>query len=423
MDLSNPQTPDEAWSISRLLGGIETVLTDVFPKNRKLWIRGEIQKISDASGHCYIDLVDPGASAERYPPVLKVKCWKTSWAPLKRSLADDGIVLKAGSSICIRGNVDFWRARGEVSFLIDQVDRTALLGELAKERAALIEKLKASGALVAQQALSVPLAPIVIGLVGSPGTEGFNDFLGQIEATGLGVRVVVARATVQGATAVHEVSQALRALDDYGVDLLCLVRGGGSKGDLAAFDHETIALTIASLATPVWTGIGHTGDESIADLVAHTRFVTPTACGAGVAERLVTFVDSIASAATVIRQRSVASLDLAQAHASDTRRRLVLEPRLAIERAQQQLSRTGSQLLHRATSSLERRISGLDANRRVLQALDPKRQLARGWTITTNAQGAVIRSISDLTIGDSIVTRTVDGAIASTISAIEEGEQ
>ena len=417
MELLNPSTPEEAWSITRLLGGIEAVITDVFPKNRTLWVRGEIQKINDSSGHCYIDMVDPDASQERYPPVLKLKCWKGSWMGLKRSLAEDGIVLKAGTAVSVRGSVDFWRARGEVSFLINEVDRTALLGQMAKDRAALIEKLRVSGALDAQKALSVPEAPVIVGLVGSPGTEGFNDFLGQVAATELGLRVVVARATVQGATAHQEVSSALRRLDEYGVDLICLVRGGGSKGDLTAFDHEAIATTIASLATPVWTGIGHTGDESVADLVANARFVTPTACGAAVAERLESFVTRLAQAASRIHHATLDLLAEASAHINDARRRLVLEPRLAVERAQQQLARKGTALLSRVTTSIDRSMAEVDANRRVLNALDPNRQLARGWSITTTSDGEVLRSVAQATPGSTIVTRVSDGNIESTVSA------
>ena len=336
---------------------------------------------------------------------------------LKRSLAEDGIVLKAGTAVSVRGSVDFWRARGEVSFLINEVDRTALLGQMAKDRAALIEKLRASGALDAQKALSVPEAPVIVGLVGSPGTEGFNDFLGQVVATELGLRVVVARATVQGATAHQEVSSALRRLDEYGVDLICLVRGGGSKGDLTAFDHEAIATTIASLATPVWTGIGHTGDESVADLVANARFVTPTACGAAVAERLESFVTRLAQAASRIHHATLDLLAEASAHINDARRRLVLEPRLAVERAQQQLARKGTALLSRVTTSIDRSMAEVDANRRVLNALDPNRQLARGWSITTTSDGEVLRSVAQATPGSTIVTRVSDGNIESTVSA------
>ena len=423
MDTLNPSTPEEAWSVTRLLGGIEAVLTEVFPKNRKLWVRGEIQKISDSSGHCYIDMVDPEASEERYPPVLKLKCWKGSWMGLKRNLAEDGIVLKAGTAINVRGSVDFWRARGEVSFLIDDVDRTALLGQMAKERAELIERLRASGALYAQKKLIVPQAPITIGLVGSPGTEGFHDFLGQLAATGLGMSVLVARATVQGASAHGEVSSALRALDSHGVDLICLVRGGGSKGDLAAFDHESIALTISSLTTPVWTGIGHTGDESVADLVANAAFVTPTACGTAVGDQLSAFVDRLVHAASSIHDASLELMAQASLHISDTRRRLVLEPRLAIERAQQNLARTGTALLTKTMTSLDRSMAQLEANRRVLHALDPKRQLARGWSITTTSRGAVIRSVGDISPGSAILTRVGDGEIASTVSALDNTER
>ena len=181
-------------TISELYNEVDAVLKATFPASRELWVRGEIQKISDSSGHCYIDLVDPEAQGERQPPTLKVKCWRSKWGSLKADLRAQGIFLEAGMTVVLRGSLDFYRVRAEVGFILADIDVTALLGKMALDRAALIEALQKEGLFDAQRQLDVPLVPLRVGLVGSPNTEGFNDFLGQLERSGFSFVVTVVKA-------------------------------------------------------------------------------------------------------------------------------------------------------------------------------------------------------------------------------------
>ena len=166
-----------------------------FPRNRQLWVRGEIQHISDhRSGHLYMDLVDPGDDGARPRPAarggvptLNVKCWRSSWAPLRHGLAKEGIELAEGMVVVLRGTLDLYRAKGEISFILAEVDVTALLGRMAAQRAQLLRKLEAEGLLGRNAALRVPEVTMHVGLIASPGTEGYQDFVGQL--TGLGLRL------------------------------------------------------------------------------------------------------------------------------------------------------------------------------------------------------------------------------------------
>ncbi len=270
----------EALSIAQLYGEIEAALSAAFPRSRRVWVRGEIQSASDQtgkSGHCYLDLIDPENSGTRGAPALKVKCWRTTWGPLRATLAQQGVTLEPGMVVSIRGSIDFYRPKAEVGFVLAELDVTALLGRLAAQRAALIKALQAEGLLERNRTIAVPAVPLHIGLVGSPGTEGYRDFLGQLTSAGFSFKVDVVPVKVQGAQAPRAVANAIRQLS--GCDVVVVVRGGGSKADLAAFDTEVVARAIATSPCPVWTGIGHTGDESVADLVANRSFITPTECG------------------------------------------------------------------------------------------------------------------------------------------------
>ena len=287
----------EPLSIAALYRQVQAAVAASFPRGHLQWVRGEIQSISDRTGHCYMDLVDPDAVRGRDTPVLKVNCWGRTWGPLKATLGRQGIILEPGVVVSLRGRVEFYPPKGQVNFIATDVDVTALLGRLAARRAALLHTLETEGLLRRNQALAVPTVPLRIGLVASPGTEGHNDFVGQLHRSDVAFAVVLFKANVQGAGAPASIARALRALAGSDCDVGVLVRGGGSKGDLAAFDAEPVARAIATLPIPLWTGIGHTGDRSVADIVANNAFVTPTACAQELVRRVQEFWESVASSA------------------------------------------------------------------------------------------------------------------------------
>src|ERR1700761_5704379 len=116
-----------ALSIAELYNQVEGALARVFPKGRGTWVRGEVHSLSDRTGHCYMDLVDPESAGDRQAPVLKVKCWRTTWGPLKGTLGKQGVDLQPGMVVLLRGTLDFYRPRGEIGFIVTEVDVTALL--------------------------------------------------------------------------------------------------------------------------------------------------------------------------------------------------------------------------------------------------------------------------------------------------------
>ena len=239
-------------------------------------MRGEIQHISDhRSGHLYMDLVDPGdegassgSRARGGEPTLKVKCWRSSWAPLRHRLAKEGIELAEGMVVVLRGTLDVYRAKGEISFVLAEVDVTALLGRMAAQRALLLRKLEDEGLLGRNASLRVPEVTMHVGLIASPGTEGYQDFLGQLTGSGFGFHVSFVPVSVQGPGAPAAITRALKVLSRSDCDVIAVVRGGGREADLAAFETEVVARAVAGAAKPVFTGIGHSGDQSVADIVA-----------------------------------------------------------------------------------------------------------------------------------------------------------
>ena len=434
-----PDADAEVLSIAQLYRRVDDALASAFSPRLALWVRGEVQMLSDRTGHCYIDLVDPDSAGDRQAPVLKVRCWRQTWGPLRAQLARAGIELTPGTVVHLVGRIDFYRARAEVNFVMAGLDVTALLGRMAAERAALVAALREEGLLEANRALPVPPVVLRVGLVASPDTEGYRDFVGQLTASGYGFSVAVSRASVQGAGAPRAVARAISRCGASGCDLVVVVRGGGSKADLAAFDSEPVARAIATCPVPVWTGIGHTGDEAIADIVANRSFVTPTECGHELVTRLdAWWLRSVAVPAGTVVRHALRWSEAADRHLGACRGRLSgtarqqlrwhrerLEHRVAtLTRAAPVAVRTeGASVSARSArlgpaalrrlSEAERRVSSW---RRLLGAFDVDRQLERGYTLTMDAGGRVLRSGAELADGDVLLTRFADATARSVVA-------
>jgi exodeoxyribonuclease VII large subunit len=454
-----PADPD-ALSISDLYLRVDRALKRALPG--ELWVSGEVRSFNVSSrGHCYLDLVDPVKAQDNGTPVLKVVCWSSRWSRIRSSLDQLGIALDVGLVVRVKGEVQLYKPRGDISFILSELDTDALLGKVAAERARLIKALVDEELFDRNRRLSVSPLPLRIGLVASPGTEGYADFIGSLEASGMAFVVEVVPSQVQGRVAGASVASAVRRLQARPCDVVVVVRGGGSKADLATFDAEPVARAIAMSGVPVWTGIGHTGDQSVADEVANRSFITPTECGQELARLAIDFWRSGMEAGTVAAR-------LAGDQLARSERTLVRHRHGMVTGARSQLDRHADRLVHRAqtlrggargqidaqgrhlvarggalaraavrsldtgegmlsarslrlTALPDRRLQaeGLRVAqwRRLLGAYDYRRQLERGYSVTRDEFGKVVRSVSELGPGSRMLTRLSDGEVVSIVAA------
>ncbi len=449
----------DALSITEFYRRVDRAIRTSFPE--ELWITGEIRSMKVLTrGHCFIDLVDPTNAEDTAAPTLNVKCWATRWRSVRATLDGLGIVLDAGMEVRVRGEVQFYKSRGTVDFILSELDTDALLGKVAAERARLIKALVDEHLFDRQRRLPVSPVPLRVGLVASPGTEGCNDFLGGLHGSGLAFDVALAPTAVQGKGASNRIAAAIGDLQRRPLDVVVLVRGGGSKADLAAFDAERVARAIATSVHPIWTGIGHTGDQSVADEVANRAFITPTECGQELARLATEFWRSRMDSGLVVSRLSGELLRRAERSLDRHRHGMVTGARSQIDRhadrlqhrsrtlrgsVRSQLDTHGRHLGNRgallARSSLRsaeigrtdldargqrlaalpsRRLLGEDLRvaqwRRLLGAYDYRRQLERGYSVTRDAAGRVVRSAAELPPGSRMVTRLADGNVASIVT-------
>ena len=415
--------PDESandetiYEVGQFYELLTAQLEMAFGRRHPRWVRGEVAKVYEKT-HLYVDLVDAGsASSDTKRPVLNAHCWGSQWNPLKKKLASDGITLKPGTIVNLFGYVDLYAPQGRIGFTVVAIDVQGLLGDVTRRRQELIARLDVEGLLVANKRRVVPPVPLRVGLVASPGTEGYSDFTGQLLNSGFGFQITLVKTAVQGEAAPTQIISAIETLDDEGVDIICLVRGGGSKGDLACFDDERVARAIAASSTPVFTGIGHTGDESVADLVAHTRAITPTKLGEEIASIVADWNErNVRAPARRVLSASEAMLDEATEYVAERRRTMIFAVRDRLRAERRHLGATRERLVLQSGYIVNSAILLLQSNRQLLGAYDPKRRLTQGWAIVTGLEGNVVRGLDDVSVGETVRVMVSNGTFESVVS-------
>lgn len=463
---------DRTWSVTDLSRAVGAVIEQAFPG--EVWVRGEIRDLpppGDARRHrphLYFDLVEPGPPGARPTATLPVVLWATDRKRVNTALRRSGIrvsVMDSGVDVRIRGRVRWWAPGGRPQLQMTGIDPDYTLGRLAADRAAVLAALDADGLLDANATRVLPVMPERVGLVTSLGSAAHADVRRVLAAHGLDHLLVEVDARTQGPEAVDTLPHALAAVVAAGAEVVLLVRGGGSRVELACFDNERVARAVALCEVPVITGIGHQIDDSVADRVAHTVCPTPSAAAAAVvamiaasqarAEELWSSVAAsgrrsldrrraelavagrhavtvaggalragdahVASASDRVRRAGPAGvagaarrLDLAAATIGRDARRDVVGARREVEAAASRLARRPGRQLDRRGRDLE----GIDAR---VRAADPALALARGWSITYTDDGSVVRRVADVAPGGGLVTVVADGRLRSVVADGSDG--
>jgi len=264
LDLDDGGIP--TFSVPELAEAINGALRRRFDDG--VWVRGEIQGWNERNQHAYFRLVEDGADGKA---VLNVQFFANARNRLRPLLMKNRLHLADGLKVRIFGHLDFFAPSGQLGLKMSGIDPRFTLGELALQRDDVVRRLAEAGLLERNRRRPLALAPLRVGVVTSLASAAYADFLHEIERSGLAFQLRVIDVRVQGEWAVTEVTQALRTLGRHAdLDAVVHIRGGGSRSELATFDHEAIATAIATSALPVFTGLGHEIVRSVADEVAHT---------------------------------------------------------------------------------------------------------------------------------------------------------
>lgn len=398
-------------SVSQFIDVVNGVLRETFGGG--LWVQGEIEGFNGRGKHAYFNIVERDGDNKA---ALSISIWQGNMTRLRPLLAKHRLELADGIKVRIFGTPDVWAQRGSFGFKVTNIDPRFTLGDLAGQRDEVIRKLKEQDLYDANRKLPVPLVPLRIGLITSVGSAAHADVMHELENSGFGYHVLVQDVRVQGDDAAPTIVAALQSLGGrQDLDVLMLVRGGGSRTDLLAFDSHEISAAIAKCGLPVFTGIGHEIDVSVADEVASQSFKTPTACAGAIGDLIRLYVDE--TEANWHEIAASATIQLQTAERRLTERATQVKTRIidALQHAATVLSVASDRIRRRPFDVLANSGKYIDSAAQRMRLLDPVSVMARGWTITRDASGVVVRKAAQLKSGDVLITSFQDGTALSEV--------
>lgn len=446
---------EETYSVSQLSGEIREILVATFPE---LWVVGEIQRLkSSRAGHLYFELIEKGDDDEIVGK-LDVAVWRTYNRRVQASLNRAGAQLAEGQQIRCLGRVDFYEKAGRLQLIVTDIDPTFTLGRLELRRRETVAALEKAGLLGRNAELALVDVPLHLALITSEESAAYHDFLSSLAESPYGFRVTFIHASVQGPAAESDLASALRIASSLDVDCIALIRGGGSRSDLAVFDSRVVAEAVAAARHPVLTGLGHETDQSVTDMTAHTQLKTPTKVAEFLVARVADAESELRRVGVGLRHLSLGHLQRARIAlgraetalgqtglrvgaarerwrhlrrglgraagvALSTRRRQVdlTVARLAstVPRYLQRSARAPQAIASRMGPAAGRRMAAatkrLEVYERLCSGLSPARALARGFSITRTVEGRVIRSVTEVAVGSTIRTELAGGELSSRV--------
>jgi len=365
-----------------------------------LWVRGEVSNLSrSAAGHTYFTLKDAEG---------QLRCVMFRGHGGYSSGARD---LRQGSSALAHGHVSLYETQGSVQLYADYVQGEGV-GSLHQRFEDLKARLKDEGLFDEERKRPIPPFPRRIGVVTSPGAAALQDVLRVLTTRFPAAEVVLSPCLVQGDVAPPQIAAALRRVDGYdGVEVVLVVRGGGSLEDLWAYNTETVARAIAACATPVVTGVGHEPDVTIADYVADLRMPTPSTAAAAVVPDWQECAAAVSALRDDLRECMAGAVADARRDLREATRTLaLLNPLVTVRTRRQQTDDLQTALRERMARLLQRRREALRGADARLALLDPLATLERGYAIVTNPWGEVVSDAGHVTPGETLRVRVRGGS-------------
>ncbi len=447
--------------LSELNLEVQSIIHDHFPEN--IWIIAEISEMKmNASGHCYLDLIEKDPDSERITARARATIWSYTFRMLKPYFeTTTGYELKEGLRILISVKVEFHEIYG-YSLNITEIDPTYTLGDIERKRQEIIARLQKEGVMNMNKDLPLTLVPQKIAVISSETAAGYKDFMNQLENNPYGYQFycLLFPSIMQGEQAEASIIKAFEKIYLYEsfFDAVVIIRGGGSKADLSTFDNYNIAFHITQFPLPVLTGIGHEQDDTIADMVSHRKLKTPTALAEFLISRAQDFDLMLSQSESKLtrlvgsfighnhkllasnRERFIAIINMKTEHEKDnlnyypekigslTRRLLDTfsnNTRLSFK----QFVSTGRNYLNTRTlllnnlisplppavhNFMEKKKNQLDLFKQANTGLDPERILERGYSITL-LKGKLLKDTRSVKTGDIIETRLHKGTLSSEV--------
>lgn len=405
------------------------------------WVEAELSECRESRGHCYMELIEKDEHTATPIAKASAKCWASKWMLVRPYFErTTGQRLHAGMKVLLKVYPQFHEAYG-FSWIVTDIDPTYTLGDMARKRQEIIRQLKEEGVFDLQKELKLPVFCQRIAVISSETAAGYGDFCNQLADNPYGFKFQtwLFPAIMQGEGVEQSIIAALDRIFDYPVcnfDCVVIIRGGGATSDMSGFDTLALAENVANFPIPVITGIGHDRDESILDMVSHTRVKTPTAAAALLIDHLKQVLDAINNAQERITRYTSQKLSTLnfrlttlqeilpkmfstvkarqEARLDNLNGRMVAAIRETILARQSRINTFEERmpiLLDRRLMTEKHRLQLIEEK---AKSLDPTLLLSRGYSITLK-DGKALRDARQLQTGDDIETRLANGTIHSTV--------
>ena len=404
--------------------------------HQEYWVEAELSEVREVRGHCYMQLVqydrsEEGGKRKRYEntPIAQAsaKCWQSSWQLLRPYFEKEtGQRLHAGMKVLLQVYAQFHETYG-FSWIVTDIDPTYTMGDMVRKRQEIIRVLKEEGVFDLQKELSLPLFCQRIAVISSANAAGYGDFVNQLENNEYGFQfhTQLFPAVMQGEDVEKSVIAALEQIfqgsgdmeargNENSFDCVVIIRGGGATADLSGFDTLALAENVANFPLPIITGIGHERDESILDMVSHTRVKTPTAAAAFLIDHLKEVLEVLNDAQeriTRYAQQKLSTLDAQLSVVAEAIPRLFSVVKTRQDARLDNMQEKMIMLIERRLETEQHRIQLVSEK---VKSLDPTLLLRRGYSITLH-NGKVVKDVSVLNTGDELETRLAYGSVRSKV--------
>jgi len=427
------------------------------------WVVAEISEIKENfAGHCYLELIEKHPDDKNVKARAKAIIWSSRYRFIKSFFENiTGESLKEGLKILIKTKVEYHELYG-LSLIISDIDPAFTIGEMALKRQQVIKQLEEEGVFSMNKDLEFPLLPQRIAIISSKSAAGYSDFINHLKGNSFGYTfyTTLIESVMQGAETENSIVNSLDKIADIAhlLDLVVIIRGGGSQSDLSWFDNYNIAYHITQFPLPVITGIGHEKDMSVTDMVANKALRTPTAVAdflidqtAGVENQLIGMSSEIKDLTQIIIENNKNRIDAFKSEMIPLVRLMISQIKDKISFKMIEIIDIGKEytfkaglvpanqksrlissvksfssaqktalrgILQRITTAsvntIERNNTRVAGFSNVLTILDPGNVLGRGYTITS-FNGRILKKGYSLNKEDIIDTKFSDGSIKSKV--------
>ena len=403
-----------AYSLLELNQYIRRVISLNF--DQPIWIECEIGQASFSRGNWYLDLI------QKENNTIAAQCQAMLWANVyfflkRKSPIPTEEIMKQGMSVKLKVNVDYHERYG-LKLIIEDIDSSFTIGLLEMQRQAILLEIKKRDLVRKNAQIHLPSVVQRLAVISSERAAGWKDFVKHIDDNpyGYDIALELFDSAMQGQQVEVEILNQLEEIEKNQdqFDCVAIIRGGGGRTDLAAFDNLTLAVKVAHFPIPVLIGIGHEIDQSVLDVVAYRSLKTPTAVADFIIDRNVDFETRLEEQCRWIHDEALDMVTLQSQHLSDLTNALRhgITSRLKLE--QNKLTHLNAMLKSAGAQLLNSQHKKIDFMHSLLSAVDPDQVLARGYTITTRAGNTITQS-GELEKGNEIETIFHDGKIKSIV--------